>query len=196
MDLNYRESDEEVVKIEPNSSLTDGQEMTFGLGLDQAPFGSQPAQSLPQQHLLPQQITPTMSTTPQSAKKVSGRVERAARIAELFDAGSPRVRLDHFVYKVDDNPVFDAARVFLDGECQNLVYCCDPKCAEKPTFKRFFSPFKPGAGTYKHRYYLKNYLLGAHHNSKHLRAKWLIIVLGFYRILIKIQTKNFMIFFQ
>ena len=39
---------------------------------------------------------------------------------------------------VDDNPVFDAARVFLDGECQNLVYCCDPKCAEKPTFKRFF----------------------------------------------------------
>jgi len=138
MDLNYRESDEEVVKIEPNSSLADGQEMTFGLGLDQTPFGSQPAQSLPQQHLLPQQITPTMSTTPQSAKKVSGRVERAARIAELFDAGSPRVRLDHFVYKVDDNPVFDAARVFLDGECQNLVYCCDPKCAEKPTFKRFF----------------------------------------------------------
>ena len=95
MDLNYRESDEEVVKIEPNSSFTDGQEMTFGLGLDQAPFGSQ----LPPQHLLPQQMAAPGTTTPQSAKKVSGRVERAARIAELFDAGSPRVRLDHFVYK-------------------------------------------------------------------------------------------------
>ena len=93
MDLNYRESDEEVVKIEPNSSFTDGQDMTFGLGLDQVPFGSQ----LPPQHLLPQQISP--ATTSQSTKKVSGRVERAARIAELFDAGSPRVRLDHFVYK-------------------------------------------------------------------------------------------------
>ena len=103
MDLNYRESDEEVVKIEPNSSFTDGQEMTFGLGLDQAPFGSQLPQTLPQQmgaqHLLPQQMTAPSTTTPQSAKKVSGRVERAARIAELFDAGSPRVRLDHFVYK-------------------------------------------------------------------------------------------------
>ena len=99
MDLNYRESDEEVVKIEPNSSFTDGQDMTFGLGLDQAPFGSQLPQSLPPQHLMPQQMSTAATTTPQSAKKVSGRVERAARIAELFDAGSPRVRLDHFVYK-------------------------------------------------------------------------------------------------
>lgn len=99
MDLNYRESDEEVVKIEPNSSFTDGQDMTFGLGLDQAPFGSQLPQSLPPQHLLPQSMATPAGTTPQSAKKVSGRVERAARIAELFDAGSPRVRLDHFVYK-------------------------------------------------------------------------------------------------
>ncbi len=97
MDLNYRGSDEEAVKVEPDSSFADGQEMTFGVGLDQVPFGSQLPQSLPQQHLIPQQISP--ATTSQSAKKASGRVERAARIAELFDAGSPRVRLEHFVYK-------------------------------------------------------------------------------------------------
>lgn len=42
-------------------------------------------------------------------------------------------------------------------------------------------PFKPGAGAYKYRYYLKNYLLGAHHNSKHIKAKWLTTVLGFYK---------------
>ena len=93
MDLNYRESDEEVVKIEPNSSF-DGQDMTFGLGLDQVPFGQMP------QSLTPQQPRPAqINVQSQSGKKVSGRVERAARIAELFDAGSPRVRLDHFVYK-------------------------------------------------------------------------------------------------
>ena len=95
MDLNYRESDEEVVKIEPNSSMMDGQDMTFGLGLDQVPFGQMPQSLTPQQ---PPQAQINVSTT-QSGKKVSGRVERAARIAELFDAGSPRVRLDHFVYK-------------------------------------------------------------------------------------------------
>ena len=31
--------------------------------------------------------------------------------------------------------------------------------------------FKPGAGLYKKRYYLKNYLLAAHHNCKHLKIR-------------------------
>ena len=53
-------------------------------------------------------------------------------------------------------------------------------------------PFKPGAGTYKHRYYLKNYLLGAHHNRQHLKARWLttITVSGFYRIFSKKSIFN------
>ena len=91
-------------------------------------------------------------TGPVTGSQTGERTESCSAIVEVLEYNiklgllSPFLQLFKIkkrnkvkiVNLVDDNPVFDAARVFLDGECQNLVYCCDPKCAEKPTFKRFF----------------------------------------------------------